>query len=81
MLSLEHENGRQGYTEYYIPKVKIKENSVKIDRIFFDQIIDYDIKTYENRNWYCLRRWLHNWLFIRLSFFQRKLENDSNRFK
>ena len=27
------------------------------------------------------RGWLYNWLFVRLSLFQRKLQIDCNRFK
>ena len=27
------------------------------------------------------RVWLYNWLFVRLSLFQRKLQIDCNRFK
>ena len=44
MLSFESENGRTSHSEYYLPKVKIKNYNVKTDcKTFFDQ----PIKTYE----------------------------------
>ena len=44
----ENETGRASYSEYYLPKVKIKYYNVKIDgRKFFNQPINNDIKTYE----------------------------------
>ena len=49
MLSFENENDRTAHTEYYLPKVEIKDYNVKIDgKIFFDQPINNDIKTHEN---------------------------------
>ena len=49
VLSFENENCRTSHTEYYFPKVKIKDYNVKIDdRNFFDLPINDDIKTYEN---------------------------------
>ena len=49
VLSFENENGRASHSEYYLPKVKIKDYNVKIDgRNFFNQPINNDIKTYEN---------------------------------
>ena len=49
MLSFEKENDRTAHTEYYLPKVEIKDYNVKIDgKIFFDQPINNDIKTNEN---------------------------------
>ena len=49
MLSFENENDRTAHTEYYLPKVEIKDYNVKIDgKIFFDQPINNDIKTNEN---------------------------------
>ena len=45
----ENENGRTSYSEYYFPKVEIKDHNVKIDgKIFFDQPINDNFKTYEN---------------------------------
>ena len=47
-MSLENENDRTSHSNYYLPKVKIKDYNVKIDgRIFFDQTINNNIKTYE----------------------------------
>ena len=44
MLSFESENNRTSHSEYYLPKVKIKNYNVKTDcKTFFDQTI----KTYE----------------------------------
>ena len=49
VLSFENENGRTSHSEYYLPKVEIKDCDVKIDgRNFFDQPMNNDIKTYEN---------------------------------
>ena len=48
MLSFESENGRTSHSEYYLPKVKIKNYNVKTDcKTFFDQPINNDIKTYK----------------------------------
>ena len=49
VLSFENENDRTPSSEYYIPKVEIKDCNIKIDgRNFFDQSINDNIKTYEN---------------------------------
>ena len=49
-MSFENENGRTSNSEYYLPKVEIKDYNVKIDgKNFFDQPINNDTKTYENR--------------------------------
>ena len=48
VLSFESENGRTSHSEYYLPKVKIKNYNVKTDcKTFFDQPINNDIKTYK----------------------------------
>ena len=48
MFSFESENGRTSHSEYYLPKVKIKNYNVKTDcKTFFDQPINNDIKTYK----------------------------------
>ena len=49
VLYFEKENGRTSHSEYYLPKVEVKDYNVNIDvKIFFDQPINNDIKTYEN---------------------------------
>ena len=49
MLSFENEEGRRGHAEHYLPKVEIKDYSVKISSgNFFDQPISNDSKMYEN---------------------------------
>ena len=48
VLSFENENGRTSHSEYYLPKVEIKDCNVKIDgKNFFDQAINY-VNTHEN---------------------------------
>ena len=48
-MSFENGNGRTSYSEYYLPKVEVKDYNVKVNRKnFFDQPISSDIKTYEN---------------------------------
>ena len=45
----ENENDRTSHSNYYVPKVEVKNHNVKIDgRNFFDQPINNNIKTYEN---------------------------------
>ena len=49
VLSFENENDRTSRTNYYLPKVEIKDYNVMIDgRNFFDQPINSINKTYEN---------------------------------
>ena len=49
VLSFENEDGRTSHSEYYLPKVEIKDYNAKIDgKNFSDQPINNDIKTYEN---------------------------------
>ena len=49
VLSFETENGRTSHSNYYLPKVEIKDQNVMIDgKKFFDQPINNDYKTYEN---------------------------------
>ena len=46
VFSFENENGRTSHSEYYLPKVEIKDFNVKIDgKNFFDQPINNNIKT------------------------------------
>ena len=48
-LSFEDENGRASHSDYYLPKVEIKDYNVKVDgKNLFDQPINNDAKTYEN---------------------------------
>ena len=49
VLSFETENVRTSHSNYYLPKVEIKDQNVMIDgKKFFDQPINNDYKTYEN---------------------------------
>ena len=49
VLSFENENDRISHSNYYLPKVEIKDYNVMIDgRNFFDQPINSMNKTYEN---------------------------------
>ena len=49
VLYFEKENGRTSHSEYYLPKVEVKDYNVNIDdKNFFDQPVNNDIKTYEN---------------------------------
>ena len=49
VLSFESSTDRTSHTEYYLPKVEVKDYNVEIDgRNFFDQPINNDIKTYGN---------------------------------
>ena len=48
VFSFENENSRILHSEYYFPKVEIKDSNVKFDgKNFFDQTINNHIKTYE----------------------------------
>ena len=48
-MSFENEDGRTSHSEYYLPKVEIKDYNVKIDgKNFFGQPIKNDSKKYEN---------------------------------
>ena len=48
VLSFEHENGRTSNSEYYIPKLDIKDYNVKIDgKKVFDQPINNDTRTWK----------------------------------
>ena len=67
VLSLENEVDWIGHTGYYLPKVLINDYNVMIyGKNVFDQPINNDIKTYEYKC-YWSKRWLHDWLFTRLS--------------
>ena len=44
-MSFENENGRTSHSEYYLPKVEIKDYNAKIDgKNFFDQPINKNTK-------------------------------------
>ena len=46
-LPFENENDRTSHSNYYLPKVEIKDFNVMIDgKNFFDQPINSDLKTY-----------------------------------
>ena len=48
VLSFENEDGGTSHSEYYLPKVEIKDYNVKIDgKNVFDQPIIINTKTYE----------------------------------
>ena len=48
-MSFKNEKGSTSLSEYYLPKVEIKNFNVKINsNEFFDQPINSDIKTCEN---------------------------------
>ena len=49
VLSFEDENDRTPDSNYYLPKIEIKDYNVMIDgKNFFDQPINSKLKTYEN---------------------------------
>ena len=49
VLSFENEKDRTLHSNYYLPKVEIKDYNIMIDgKNFFDQPINSDLKTYEN---------------------------------
>ena len=49
VLSFENEEDRKVHTEYYLPKVEIKDCNVIIDgKNFFDQPVKSDMRTYDN---------------------------------
>ena len=48
-MSFGNKNGRTSHSEYYFPKVEIKDYNVEIDgKNVFDQPINNNVKTYEN---------------------------------
>ena len=76
VLSLENENGRTSHAKYYLPKVKIKDWNIKIDgKNVFDQPIIMILKHMKILEKLALAKEMitHDWLFVRLSFFKRKL--------
>ena len=45
----EDENNRRSYSNYYLPKVEVKDYNIMINgKNFFDQPINNDFKTNEN---------------------------------
>ena len=78
LLSFENKDDRRSHSNYYLTKVKLKDYNVMIDgNFFFDQPINNDFKTWKHwKNCHWLRRWLHNWLFVRLSLFQNNNNNE-----
>ena len=47
VLPFENENGRTSHSEYYLPKVEIKDFNLKIDgKNYLDLPVNNDIKTY-----------------------------------
>ena len=76
VLSFEDENGRTLHSEYYLPKVEVKDYNVKIDgNIFFDQPITIrKIATGQGDDYMtcCL---------LGYPYFKENYKNDCNRFK
>ena len=69
VLSFENENDGTLHSNYYLLKVEIKDYNVMIGgKSFFDQPINSDLKTNKNirESGQGSRRWLHDWLFVRL---------------
>ena len=75
VLAFENDNHRTSNDQYYLPTIEIKDYNIMINgENFFDQPIKNNKVTYENiRNCYRPRRWLYNWLFVRLFTFSRYL--------
>ena len=75
VLSFENNTGQASYTRYYLPRVDIKDHNVMINgQNFCDQPVKNDlIIWYHSKNCNWSRKWLHNWLFTRLSLFQKLL--------
>ena len=49
VLLFENENGRRSYSNYYLPKVEVKDCNIMIDgKNFFDQPVNNNFKTYAN---------------------------------
>ena len=49
VLSFENDDDRKVQTEYYLPKVEIKDYNFMIDeKNFFDQPVKSDTRTYDN---------------------------------
>ena len=75
-MSIENRTAGKVHTVYYIWKVEKKYYNATIDgKNFFDQPIKNDLKTPDNSKKittgdYYSRRWLHNWLFTKLSLFK-----------
>ena len=69
VLAFEDDAQRTSNKRFCIPNVEIKDCNVVIDeKTFFDQPVKGDKATYENirKNCYWSRRWLYNWLFVKL---------------
>ena len=83
VLSFENENDRKSHSTYYFPKVKIKDYNVMFNgKIFFYQPIKVILKQMKILEELLLvKEMINNRFFVRLFLFQRKLQNDCNRFK
>ena len=78
VLSFEDNAVRTTHIGYFLPKVKVKYYNVLIDaRNTFDQPVKKDIRTYDKicktATGQRSKIWLNNWLFTRLTLFQRIL--------
>ena len=48
-MSFKDEDGPESHKKYYLPTVEIKDFNVVMEwRIFFDQPMENDLKTYDN---------------------------------
>ena len=48
-MSFKDEDGSESHKKYYLPTVEIKDYNVIMEwRIFFDQPMENDLKTYDN---------------------------------
>ena len=80
ILAFENENARTSHSNYYLPKVEIKDYNVMIDgRNLFDQPINSINKTYENIRKIATGK--GDDYKTGCILFQRKLQNDSNKSK
>ena len=80
VLSLNDDDGQKSHKQYYLPTVEIKDYVMIDGRNFFDQSIK-KIKNIYSKNFNRSRRWLYNWLFARLSLFQKILQVNCKRLK
>ena len=70
VLSFENENDGTSHSNYYLPKVEIKDYNVMIDgKNFLDQPIYSKFKTYENIRKIATGKKDDYWLFISLFLF------------
>ena len=84
VLAIKNVDGRESHKQYYLPTVEIEDyNIMTVERIFFDQPIKRELKTYDK-----IRNITTDQgdgytagCFYRLSLFQKILQVSCNRFK